>query len=340
LLAASQWLGSLVDSTTRRYAHEFRRFSVFAAALRVDPISASPSLVQRFLAEEVQGGRSVSSVKQGLSFIRTVQAWAGRSGLQKDATFAQWTRAAVKVAVGRSVTAERAFDPAPWLCWLRDHAPAARRDSTSSEFIAARDHCILLIATFAFPRAADIAKLTCRGARTRHDVTLVFDYTKELRLSARRGRHSPHIFIGSCSLPQWDIVAWLERLGRAASAVGLAPDRPRLLCKLDGSELTASGVCSVLRSALRAAGVDATAHAFRATFSSAAVDLGISEEQVVRTGRWSSAVVFHRHYCRLGNVSRVRFSSFWPRDDIRSLPAALVRWLGSCSRNHCSDPSS
>jgi integrase len=173
----------------------------------------------------------------------------------------------------------------------------------------------------------DVTKVSCRGVRQEREVAVVFANTKEL-LNSRRGRQfSAQIQMGSpvrCSA--LDLPLWMGRLERAATELGLSPTRDSFICERNGTAMKATAVSTVLRRHLRNAGIEATPHAFRATFASLAIDLGFEMDVVQHVGRWSATKSLRRCYSKFGSVSRlpdnVRLP--YPRDDFRSFAAQLA----------------
>jgi hypothetical protein len=182
--------------------------------------------------------------------------------------------------------------------------------SVSARFIRARDACMSLSAVYAFMRSSDVARVVEDSVVVGDDsVSFRAARTKELSRVSRSDARTAAMWLGRVS--DDDVVCpvkWFRRFQALRSELGFGADQRQYFCAVNGDVITSSTVAQVLRGLVmdvedaRASGKLATPHALRGSMSSAALDMGVTLDDVLRQGRWKQASTFWHYYDRRGLV--------------------------------------
>jgi len=285
------------EATKRAYRHDWMSWSFWCERRRLEPLPAAPGAIAAYLADQVDKGRSISTIARALTSISVAHKLA-RAG--------EPTRDPIVRETWKGICRAKGIAP------LRQAAPLlpehlARICSVLPHTaIGVRDRAILLFGFASALRRQEIGRINVG------DLT---DRPEGLRLIVRRSKTDQEgkgrivgIPFGGDLCPVKALRDWLDVSGIKSGAVfRRVLDSRRRQAELFpdlGDRLDGRAICLVVKKAAIAAGYDGSiysGHSLRSGFCTAAAAAGRSERAIARhTGHKSERVL--RGYIREGGL--------------------------------------
>lgn len=285
------------EATKRAYRHDWMSWSFWCERRRLEPLPAAPGAIAAYLADQVDKGRSISTIARALTSISVAHKLA-RAG--------EPTRDPIVRETWKGICRAKGIAP------LRQAAPLlpehlARICSVLPHTaIGVRDRAILLFGFASALRRQEIGRI---------NVGDLADKPEGLRLIVRRSKTDQEgkgrivgIPFGGDLCPVKALRDWLDVSGIKSGAVfRRVLDSRRRQAELFpdlGDRLDGRAICLVVKKAAIAAGYDGSiysGHSLRSGFCTAAAAAGRSERAIARhTGHKSERVL--RGYIREGGL--------------------------------------
>lgn len=286
------------EATRRAYRHDWMSWSFWAERRKVAAMPAAPAALAAYLADQVDKGRSISTIARALTAISVAHKLARAGEPTRDPIVREtWA------GICRSKGIAPVRQAAPLLPdHLRRICELLPRTS-----IGYRDRAILLIGFASALRRQEIGRINIG------DIT---DKPEGLRLIVRRSKTDQEgrgrivgIPFGVSDLcPVLALRQWLDVSGIKAGAVFRrvldSRKRQKEMFPDLGDRLDGRAICLVVKKAAAAAGYDPllySGHSLRAGFCTAAAAAGATERAIARhTGHKSERVL--RGYIREGGL--------------------------------------
>ncbi len=179
-------------------------------------------------------------------------------------------------------------------------------NATAKQFRVARDICIVLVVLYAWLRVSDVSRVVFSSLVIDDDaVSFRAMMTKSERLHKQAGPMTPTMVLGAVrDEPHMCPVRWHRCYMSLRESAGV--NSTWMYCQTDGTQLRPTTVAFVLKRFLSrmppGTAEGATPHSLRGSGASAALDIGVTLDDVLRQGRWFKAATFLKHYDRRGMV--------------------------------------